>query len=72
MELLKKTDLNAKITKIEGKTPSVTGLATNFALNAGETKTADVNCLVKKADYNTKILYTKKSINYFFRILLQD
>ena len=33
-DLAKKTDLNAKITEIEGKIPSITGLATNSALNA--------------------------------------
>ena len=37
-DLGKKTDLNAKITEIEGKTPSFTGLATNSALTAVEKK----------------------------------
>ena len=30
--LVKKTDYNVKITKIEGKLPSISGLATNAAL----------------------------------------
>ena len=35
---LKKTDLNAKITEIEGKIASITGLATNSPLTAVEKK----------------------------------
>ena len=54
-DLAKKTDLNAKITEIEGKIPSTTGLATNSALTAVENKIPDVSSLVKKTDYNTKI-----------------
>ena len=34
--MVKKTDLNAKITEIEGKITSITGLATNSALTAVE------------------------------------
>ena len=33
---VKKTDYNAKITEIEGKMPSISGLATNAALSAVE------------------------------------
>ena len=44
---LKKTDLNAKVTEIEGKIPSMTGLATNSELTAVENKIPDVNSLVK-------------------------
>ena len=47
-ELAKKTDLNAKITEIEGKIPSITCLATNSALTALENKIPDVSSLVKK------------------------
>ena len=36
--LVKKTDLNAKITEAEGKIPSITGLATNSASNVVEKK----------------------------------
>ena len=32
MDLLTKTDYNAKITEIESKIPSISGLATNVAL----------------------------------------
>ena len=33
---VKKTDYNAKITEIEGKMPTISGLATNAALSAVE------------------------------------
>ena len=41
--------LNAKITEIEGKIPSIT------RLTAVENKILDVSSLVEKTDYNTKI-----------------
>ena len=37
-ELVKKTDLNAKVTAVESKIPNITGLATNSALTAVENK----------------------------------
>ena len=40
---------------MEGKIPSITGLATNSALTAVENKIPNVNNLVTKIDYNTKI-----------------
>ena len=46
--LAKKTDDNAKITEIEIKIPSITGLATNSSLTAVENKIPDVRDLVKK------------------------
>ena len=48
MKLLKKTDYNAKITEIESKITSITGLATNSLLTAVENKIPDVDSLVKK------------------------
>ena len=53
-DLTKKADLHAKITDIEGKIPSSTGLATNSALTAVENKIPDVTGLVTNTDYNTK------------------
>ena len=44
---LKKTDFNAKVTEIENKIPSVSGLATNSALSAVENKIPDISSLVK-------------------------
>ena len=52
---LKKTDFNSKISEVEGKIPSITGLATNSELTAVENKIPNVSSLVKKANYNTKI-----------------
>ena len=53
-DLAKTTDLNAKITIIENKLPSITGSATNSALTAVENKIPDVSNLVTKTDCNTK------------------
>ena len=44
----KKKDFNTKVTKIEGKIPSITGLATNLELTALENKIPDVSSLVKR------------------------
>ena len=44
----KKTDYSSKIIEIEGKIPSISGLATNYALTAVENKIPDVSNLVKK------------------------
>ena len=52
--LVKKTGYSSKITEIEGKIPSISGLATNSALIAVENKIPNVSNLVKKTDYNTK------------------
>ena len=42
-DLVKKTDFNAKVTEIEGKILSITGLATNSALTAVENKIPDLS-----------------------------
>ena len=47
-DLAKRTNLNAKITEIQGKIPSITGLATNSALTAVENKIPNVSNFVKK------------------------
>ena len=65
VELLKKqTDYNAKITEIEGKIPSITGLATIYALNLNDVKNKipDVSNLVKKTDYDAKISFRKNNL----------
>ena len=48
VDLLIKTDYNAKIVEIEGKIPSIFGLATTAALNEVENKIYNVSNLVKK------------------------
>ena len=55
ISLVKKVDYNAKITEIEGKIPSISGLATNAALTIVEKKQPNISSLVKKnPNYNTK------------------
>ena len=60
--MVKKTDFNAKVTEIEGKIPSISGLATNTTLTAIENKIPDVSSLVKNTDYNTKLSDIEKKI----------
>ena len=60
--MVKKTYFNTKVAEIEGKMPSITGLATTSALTAVENKIPDVSSLVKKTDYNTKISDIEKKI----------
>ena len=60
--LLKKANYNAKISEVENKIPSISGLATNTALAAVENKIPDVSSLVKKTDYNTKVSEIEKKL----------
>ena len=54
--MVKKTNFNTKVTEIEGKILSISGLATNSELTAVENKIPDVRSLVKKkTDFNTKV-----------------
>ena len=53
----------AKITEIENKIPSITGLATNSALTAVENKIPNVSSLVEKTDYDTKISEIEKKVS---------
>ena len=62
-DLAKKTDLNATITEIQNKIPSITGLATNSALTGIENKIPNVGGLVKKTDYDTKISEIEKKVS---------
>ena len=52
---LKKIDFNTKVTEIEGKIPSITGLATNSELSVVENKIPDVSSLVKKTNLDAKL-----------------
>ena len=54
-DVVKKTDYNTKITKIENKIPDINNLATKTVLNTVEKKKPDTTGLVKKTDYNTEI-----------------
>ena len=64
-ELVKKnkTDLNAQVSKIESKITNITGLVTNSALTAVENKIPDVSNVVKKTDYDAKILDIENKVN---------
>ena len=59
--LVKKLDYNAKITEIENKIPSISGLATTSSMTAPENKTTNISSLIKKKDYNTKITEIEKN-----------
>ena len=69
---LKKADFNAKVTEIEDKTLSISGLATNSALTAVENEIPDVSSLVKKKTIARKyqILKRKLLITIMINILL--
>ena len=53
--LLKKTDYNTKITEIESKMLSITGLAITASLTAVENKTPDVSSLINETYYDAKM-----------------
>ena len=61
--MVNKTDFNAKVTELQRKIPSITGLATNSALTAVKNKIPDDSSLVKKTDYNTKISEIENKVN---------
>ena len=61
--LVKKTDLNAKITEIENKIPAIAGLASNSALFAVKNEIPDFSSLIKKTDYNTKISEIERKVS---------
>ena len=52
----------SKITEIESKIPSITGLSTTSVLTAVENKIPNVNILIRKTDYDTKISETGKKV----------
>ena len=72
--LVKKTDYNSKIIKIESKIPGISGLATDSASTAAKNKMPNVTNLVKKADYDAKISDIEKKFtdHYHDRSLLQN
>ena len=59
---IKNANYNAKISEIENKIASISGLATNAALAAVENKIPDISSLVKKTDYNTKVSEIEKKL----------
>ena len=65
MDLLKKTDYNAKITETENKIPSITGLTTTAALTSVGNKKSSVSNLVKKTDCDTKLSGIESKYYYY-------
>ena len=57
---VKKTDYGSKITEIENKIPSISGLAANSALTTVENKMPNVSGLVKKKQTITQKLVKLK------------
>ena len=56
MDFLKKPGYNNKVTEIESKISTISSLATAAALTAVKNEVPDVSNLVKKTDYDSKIL----------------
>ena len=54
---------NTKVTEIESKILSITGLATNSEITAVENKIPNVSSLVKTTDYYTKISEIENKVN---------
>ena len=59
-EIIKKKDYNAKITQIEDKMPGNNGLAIADALNFVESKIPNFRDLIKRIDYDAKMLGFEK------------
>ena len=69
--MVKKKDFNSKISEVEDKIPSISGLATNSALTAVKNKIPDVSSLVKKTiTQKYQILRRKLLITIMTNILL--
>ena len=61
-KLVKKSDCNAKISELENKMSSISGLVKTSVLTAVENKIPSVKMLVKKIDYDTKVSGLEKKI----------
>ena len=55
--------------KLNNKILSLTGLATTSELTAVENKIPSISNLVKKTDYNTKVLKLKRNLLIIFMII---
>ena len=60
--LVKKSDCGAKVSGIESKIPSISGLVTTSALTTVKNKIPSVSSLVRKTDYDTKISELGKNL----------
>ena len=55
--------MNANITEIKNKIPSITSLAANLALTVVENEIPNVSSLVEKTEYDAKISDIEKKIS---------
>ena len=62
MVFLKKNNYNAKTTEMEGKIPSISGLATSTTLIAVKNKIPNIRSLVKKQIITQKLLKLKRNL----------
>ena len=65
VDLLKKPNYNAKITEIENKIASISGLAITTTLTEVENEIPNVSNLTTKIDCNTKINETENKVTDF-------
>ena len=59
--LVKKSDYNVKVSEIEGKIPSISGLVTTSALTTVENRISSVSNLVKKQIMTQKLVSWKRN-----------
>ena len=62
IKLIKKSDYNAKISELENKISSISGLLTTSALTAVENKIPNVSSLVKKQTMTQKLVNLKRNL----------
>ena len=62
--------LNTKILEVKIKIPNITNLANTAAPTAVENKTPNVVNLVKKTDYNTKLVKLKKKKKIMLNLIM--
>ena len=74
-QLVKKTNYNNKITEIENKIPSISGLAKYVALTAVENTIPNISSSVKKQVITQKLLKLKRNLQTIIKtniLLLQS
>ena len=62
IQKIKFLKLRSKISEIERKIPSISGIATGSALTTVENKIPNISSFVKKTDYNTKVSGIQKKL----------
>ena len=62
IQKIKFLKLRSKISEIESKITSISGIATGSALTTVENKIPNISSFVKKTDYNTKVSEIQKKL----------